>query len=215
MYGIAIKPLILKLQTPRTVQKWYADDGNAAGTLQQLHELFENLSNQGPSFGYHVNATKCQLIVKPSTKQKAEIFLQTQMSKFSIVREFSDQLLAVTRICDLKHKTNDYTKLIQKFSNFGKSSPHAAYHCYVKGLQNKMTFLSRTTPKTTDFLRHAGEIISNKLIPALTNRDSPDGYSPSPSEKVGWQSINQMITVETIQTPRIFQHHSTTHRPIS
>ena len=123
MYGIAIKPLILKLQTPRTVQKWYADDGNAAGTLQQLHELFENLSNQGPSFGYPVNAPKCQLIVKSSTKQKAEIFLQTQISKFSMVREFSDQLLAVTRICDLKHKTNDYTKLNQKFSNFGKSSP--------------------------------------------------------------------------------------------
>ena len=74
----------------------------------------------------------------------------------------------------LKHKTNDCTKLIQKLSNFGKSSPHAAYHCYVKGLQNKMTFLSRTTPKTTDFLRHGEEIISNNLIPALTNRDSPD-----------------------------------------
>ena len=71
-------------------------------------------------------------------------------------------------------KTNDYTKLIQKLSNFGKSSPHAAYHCYVKGHQNKISFLSRTTPKTTDFLHHAEEIISNNLIPALTNRDCPD-----------------------------------------
>ena len=68
----------------------------------------------------------------------------------------------------LKHKTNDYTNLIQKLSNFGKSSTQAAYHCYVKGLQNKMTFLSKTTPKTTNFVRHAEEIISNKLIPALT-----------------------------------------------
>ena len=99
MYGIAIKPPILKLQTPRTVQKWYADNGNAAWTLQQLHELFENLSNQGPSFGYHVNVPKLQLIVKPSTKQKAKIFLRKSMSKFSMVREFSDQLLAVTSIC--------------------------------------------------------------------------------------------------------------------
>ena len=37
-----------------------------------------------------------------------------------------------------------------------------------------MTFLSRTTPKTTDFLHHAEEIISNNLIPALTKRDRPD-----------------------------------------
>ena len=58
MYGVAIKPLILKLQTRKIVQKWYADDGNAAGLLQQLHELFGNLSSQGSSFGYHVNAPK-------------------------------------------------------------------------------------------------------------------------------------------------------------
>ena len=98
-YGIAIKPLILKLQTSKTVQKGYVHNGNAAGTLRLLHELFKNLSNQGPSFGYHVNAPKCQLIVKPSTKQKAEKLLQAPMSQFSMVREFSDQFLAVTRIC--------------------------------------------------------------------------------------------------------------------
>ena len=40
-----------------------------------------------------------------------------------------------------------------------------------------MTFLYRTTPKTTDFLRHAEEIISSKLFPALTNRDSADGIT--------------------------------------
>ena len=68
MYGIALKPLILKLQTPGIVQRWYADDGSAAGSLQQLHKLFENLSNQAPSFGYHVNPLKCQLIFKPSIK---------------------------------------------------------------------------------------------------------------------------------------------------
>ena len=45
MYGIAKKPLILNLQTPKIVQKWYADGGNAAGSLQQQPELFENLSH--------------------------------------------------------------------------------------------------------------------------------------------------------------------------
>ena len=74
----------------------------------------------------------------------------------------------------LKNKANDYTKLIQKLLIFGKSSLNAAYHSYVKRLQNKLTFLSRTTPKTIDFLPHAEEIINNNLIPALTNRDCPD-----------------------------------------
>ena len=87
MYRIAIRPLILKLQTPRIVQKWYADDGNAAGSLQQLHELFEDPSNQGPSFGYHVNAPKRQLIAKPSTKQKDEnLFANTNVPNLNGAR---------------------------------------------------------------------------------------------------------------------------------
>ena len=122
----------------------------------------------------------------------------------------------------LKHKTNDYMKLVQKLSNFGKSSPHADYHCYVKKIQNKMTFLSRTTRKTTDFLQHAQEIINKKLIPALTNRNSPDeitrrvlSLTVGNGRKRWVESINQKITLYTIQTPRIFQHHSTTHRRTS
>ena len=79
MNGVAIKSPILKLQKPKIVQNLYADIGNAVGSLQQLHEFFENLSNQGPRFGYHVNAPKCQLIVKPLTQQKAEsIFCRHQ-----------------------------------------------------------------------------------------------------------------------------------------
>ena len=88
MYGFAIKPLTLKQQTPKIVQKWYADNGNAAGSLQQLHEHFENLSNHGPSFGYHVNAPRCQLFVRPLLKQKAKNLFANTMSKFSMMQEF-------------------------------------------------------------------------------------------------------------------------------
>ena len=128
MYGIAIKPLILKLQTPRTIQMWFAGNGNAAGSL------FENLSNQRPSFCYYVYAPECQLIVKPLTEQKADNFVSNNKVQTLNGRMFSDQFFGsdedMQNFSLLKHKADDYTKTIQKFSTVGKSSPHAAYHCY-------------------------------------------------------------------------------------
>ena len=123
MYEIAIKPLILKLQTPKIVQKWYADDGNAAGSIQQPHELFENLSNQGPSFGCHVNAPKCQLIVKPTRKRKAENPLAISNVQVLNGAKVLGSIIGSDEDMHefLKNKTNDYTKLLQKPSNFGKS----------------------------------------------------------------------------------------------
>ena len=134
MYGIEIKPPILQLQMPRTVQKWYADNSNAAESLQQLHELFKNLSNQGPSFGYHVNAPKCQLIVKLTTKQEAEnLFANSNVQILHGVRVLGSVIGSDENMQEFfKNKTNDNPKLSQEFSNFGKSSPHAAYQCYVK-----------------------------------------------------------------------------------
>ena len=95
------------------------------------------------------------------------------------------------------------------------SAPHAAYHCYVKRLQNKMTYLSRTTPKTTDLLRPAQEIISTNLKLILTKRDCPNEITRrvlSLSIRNCGQAINQPDDYSrTYQTPRTFQHHSATH----
>ena len=100
MYGIAIKPLILKLQTPRTVERGTLTKARQLqGALQQLQKLFESLSNQGDSFGYHFKAPKCQMIAKPWTKKRPKIFLQTPKYKFSKVLEFSDPLSAVKWKC--------------------------------------------------------------------------------------------------------------------
>ena len=36
MYGLGLHPLIDLLQKPNVIQKWYADDGSAAGDLKSL-----------------------------------------------------------------------------------------------------------------------------------------------------------------------------------
>ena len=69
MYGIAIIPLNEILDNCFTVQKWYADYGSVAGSLDNLKKLFDWLKKHVPAFGYHLN--KCH-ITKEHLFEKAE-----------------------------------------------------------------------------------------------------------------------------------------------
>ena len=46
--------LIEKLSGDKLTQKWYADDGNATGSVGALKVLLSKLKLHGPSFGYNV-----------------------------------------------------------------------------------------------------------------------------------------------------------------
>ena len=47
MYGIATIPLIELLQKPNITQKWYADDGSAAGGLKSIRAILDKLDVHG------------------------------------------------------------------------------------------------------------------------------------------------------------------------
>ena len=71
MYGVALLPLINLVKDDMVTQKWYADDGNAVGTLESLVTLHQKLQKHGPAFGYKL--TKCNLIIIESFLEKAKI----------------------------------------------------------------------------------------------------------------------------------------------
>ena len=64
MYGLAILPFTKLVNDNSLTQKWYADNGNAVGNLKSLRRVLDNIIKHGKHFGYHVKASKCQLIVK-------------------------------------------------------------------------------------------------------------------------------------------------------
>ena len=64
MSGIGIIPLIELRQKPNVTQKWYADDGIAAGDLKSLRAILDNLD-------VIVKPSKCQLIVKENRRDSA------------------------------------------------------------------------------------------------------------------------------------------------
>ena len=68
---IGIIPLIELLQKPNVTQKWYADDGSAAGDLKSLRAILDNLDMHVKAFRYNVKPSKCQLIVKENRRDSA------------------------------------------------------------------------------------------------------------------------------------------------
>ena len=67
VYAIAVNPIISALAIAhRTVcQIWYADDSAAGGLLPGVRQWWQSLCYLGPLYGYHPNASKTWLVVKP------------------------------------------------------------------------------------------------------------------------------------------------------
>ena len=170
MYGIAILPLIELVQNPKVTQKWYADDGNVAGSLDDLKVVHDKLKQHGSAFGYTL--TKCNIITKTENINQAEKLFNS--SEIEIVKghRVLGSVIGSESSCNeyKRQKQNEYIGVVEKLSKHAKTSPQNAYHCFAKGLQNKLTFLSRTTPAILENLQETEKLIKNKLIPALTGK---------------------------------------------
>ena len=77
-YGLAIIPLIKLLSVDIVIQIWYAHNANAVGNLSNLRAILDKIASLSEFFGYHVEESKCQLIVKDEKLGEAEkIFKNT------------------------------------------------------------------------------------------------------------------------------------------
>ena len=53
-----------------------------------------------------------------------------------------------------------------------KTSPQNVYACYTKGVQEKLSFLARTTPKFKENLEICENIIKELILPILVGKDT-------------------------------------------
>ena len=58
--------------------------------------------------------------------------------------------------------------MIQRLAKFAKTSPKNAYACLTKGLQSKLTFMSRATPDMHQHFDTIENHIKTELITAIT-----------------------------------------------
>ena len=146
-YGIGIIPLIELLRNPNVTQKLYADNGSAAGDLRSLRTKLDNLDVHGKAFGYNVKPSKCQLIVKENLRDSAiKVFKGTNITMVDGFRALGS-VIGAPSACDkyMESEIENTATLTEKLSKIAKTSPQNAYSCYTKGVQNKLSFLTRTT----------------------------------------------------------------------
>ena len=170
MYGVALLPLINLVKDDMVTQKWYADDGNAVGSLESLVALHQKLQKHGPAFGYKL--TKCNLIVKESSLEKAKKSFDSIDIEIVPGHRVLGSTIGSKAACDeFREKvTTEYQHQVEKLAIHARKSPQNLYHAFTRGIQNKLSFLSRTTPDMEPFLQETEKTISEKLLPVLTGK---------------------------------------------
>ena len=155
-----------------TSQKWYADDGNSAGELTKLREVFRVLQEDGPNYGYFINGPKCQLITEKNMMEEAKsVFYSTGVQiglGTRVLGSVIGDASAMNMYCE--EKVQKYSKMTEKLREFARSNPDHVYSCLTKGVQSKLSFMNRTTPEFHLMLDGVENYISEKLIPTLTGR---------------------------------------------
>ena len=173
MHGIGIIPLIELLQKPNVTQKWYADDGSAAGDLKSLRAIVNNLDVHGKAFGYNVKPPKCQLIEKENRRDSAiKVFEGTNITMVEGFRLLGS-VIGTPSACD-KYMESEIEKtatLTENLTKIAKKSPQNAYSCYTKGVQNKLRFLTRTTPEAFKKMDEVKKNVRHQLLPRITGKN--------------------------------------------
>ena len=127
----------------------YADDFSTAGKIDGIRCWWDNLLRIGPLFGYHPEAKKCWLIVKPGYLEKAEkLFSDTKTKITTEGQRHLSSALGSNSFRDeyVSKKIEILCAELTVLSEIALIEPHCAYACFVSGFKNKLTFMMRTIP---------------------------------------------------------------------
>ena len=71
----------------------------------------------------------------------------------------------------MKSEIEKTATLTEKLSKIAKTSPQNAYSYYTKGDQNKLSFLTRTTPEAFKKMDEIEKNVRQQLLPSITGKN--------------------------------------------
>ncbi len=174
MYALGLLPLVSFLWD-MIRQAWFADDAAAAGKLNALRQWWIRLCEQGPLFGYHPNASKSWLVVKPALLTRAqELFSDLGVQVTSTGRRYlggaigtDDFVRSYLSTCITKWVAD-----IERLSSFADSQPHAAFTVFTHGLSSTWTYVQRVIKADSSLFAPLEQVIRHRLLPALTGQNA-------------------------------------------
>ena len=211
MYAIAIIPLILRAVTDLKENKaeakaaGYADDLFSGGKLEGLRKLWSFIEEYGPGYGYYQQAEKTWIIVKEEYRNKAEkIFAGTGIKITNDGKKHLGAAIGSETFRNeyINKKIDTWIQELTLLSKIAAFAPHEAYACFTSGYKHKLKFCMRTIPGISKDLKRLDEIVTTKLIPAITggiqpNEDERKLFSLAPSlGGLGIHIFNEIADIE-------------------
>ena len=175
MYALGILPLIRAVATQGAKQVWYADDATASGQLTNIRNWWDQLTTDGPSFGYHVNNEKSWLIVKEEHLEQAErTFEGTGIKITSEGKRHLGSALGTSNFVAryVQKKVKTWQAEIGILSSIAKSEPHSSYSALTQRLTSHWLFILRSLEGISHLLQPVEDAIRLQFLPALTGRDA-------------------------------------------
>ena len=179
MYALGLLKLQAKISHGQTEVKQvaYADDLAGAGKIVKLRKWWDMILMHGPPQGYHPNAGKSVLVVKPDLLRVAtEAFKDTNVV---ITNEGHRHLGSVIGTAAYKEKfvkdqVKEWKAELQKLTEIARTEPQAAYTALTFGIKHRWNFIMRTVPNIEHLLQPLETTIREEFIPALANRHNPN-----------------------------------------
>ena len=129
MYALATIPLIKRLKS-NTKQIWYADDAAATGKLADLCMWWDQLTREGPNFGYFPNPSKTWLVTREGCHAAGtSTFAGTGVSATSEGRPYLGAAVGSAEYVEnyVKSKVSSWQSSVCNLVTIATTQPHAAY----------------------------------------------------------------------------------------
>ena len=174
MFAIAISPLIHRLEEEDIKQVWFADDATAGGELSHLKSWWDRITELGPHYGYHPNASKTCLLVKESRLEEAcTIFKGTGIAINTDGTRYLGAAIGTQSFVEnyVQQKINGWVNKVEHLSSIAVSQPQAAYAALTHGLISKWTYLARTIPNIAELFKPLEDAIRQRFLPVITGQN--------------------------------------------
>ena len=163
-------------------QAAFADDLAGAGKLQQLLTWWNSIVEYGPLLGYNPQAEKSWLVVKEHLLEEAHVIFASSNVNITVEgHEYHEGFVGSTdgQMEYARKKVDNWFNLVRLLADIAKPEPQAAYAAFIAGFCGRLNYFIRTTPNLSTILHELDQVITNELIPAIT-----DGPVVSSEERV-------------------------------
>jgi len=174
LYALAVLPIITRLSADPdssvAKQAWFADDAGAGAKLRALRQWWDLLVQVGPSFGYHPNASKTWLVVKPDHLQEARVVFDGSGVQITAEgRPYLGAPIGSDAFCNqfIANRITSYCQEISTLANIAAAEPQCAYAAFVHGVRHRWNYLFRTTPLQPAALEPLENCLAEQFIPIL------------------------------------------------